>query len=112
MAEWAAAVPDQLVTWVSLDQGDNDSAFFWTYLITALQKIQSELGERSLLLLQSPQPPPIESVLATLINEINHVEDDLTLILDDFHVIENRGVQDAITFLLDHLSLPIASDHC
>ena len=41
--------------------------------------------------------------MATLINEINGVEDDLTLILDDFHVIENRGVQDAITFLLDHL---------
>ncbi|ABW31018.1 tetratricopeptide repeat protein [Acaryochloris marina] len=103
LAEWVAAVPDQLVTWVSLDQGDNDSAFFWAYLITALQKINSGLGERSLSLLQSPQPPPIESVLAILINEINGVEDNLTLILDDFHVIENRGVQEAITFLLDHL---------
>ena len=43
LAEWAAAVPTRPVAWVSLDQSDNDPAFFWTYLITALQKIQPSL---------------------------------------------------------------------
>jgi LuxR family maltose regulon positive regulatory protein len=102
LAEWlAASEPD--AAWVSLDQSDNDPAFFWAYFITALQKIRFEVGERALSLLRSPQPPPIESVLTTLINEINVVEDGFALILDDYHVIDAQPIHSAITFLLDHL---------
>lgn len=105
LAEWVAAAPasERPVAWVSLDQGDNDPAFFWAYFITALQNVQSEVGERALALLHSPQPPPIESVLATLINEINSIEDDFALILDDYHVVDAQPVHSAIAFLLDHL---------
>ncbi|EKU96501.1 ATP-dependent transcriptional regulator [Leptolyngbya sp. PCC 7375] len=103
LAEWVAAVPNRHVAWVSLDQSDNDPTFFWTYLITALQKIQPSLGERSLSLLQSPQPPPIESVLMTLLNELTAVEADLVLILDDYHGIETQTIHSAIGFLINHL---------
>ncbi len=105
LAEWLAATPasERAAAWVSLDQSDNDPALFWAYFIKALQKVQSEVGERALSLLHSPQPPPIESVLTTLINEINAIEDDFALILDDFHVIDAQPVHDGITFLIDHL---------
>lgn len=103
LAEWSAAVPNRPIAWVSLDQGDNDPVFFWTYLITALQQVQSKLGERSLSLLQSPQPPPIESVLMTLLNELTAVEADITLILDDYHAISTPAIHDGIGFLLNHL---------
>ena len=103
LAEWVAAVPTRPVAWVSLDQSDNDSAVFWSYLITALQKIQPGLGEQSLSLLQSPQPPPIESVLMTLLNELTAVEADLVLILDDYHVIKPQAIHHGIGFLLNHL---------
>lgn len=103
LAEWAAAVPTRPVAWVSLDQSDNDPAFFWTYLITALQNIQPSLGERSLSLLQSPQPPPIESVLMTLLNELTAVEAEFVLILDDYHVIGTQAIHGGIGFLLSHL---------
>ncbi|MGB3295746.1 MAG: LuxR C-terminal-related transcriptional regulator [Phormidesmis sp.] len=103
LAEWIAAVPTRPVAWVSLDQSDNDPAVYWTYLITALRKIQPDLGERSLALLQSPQPPPIESVLMTLLNELTTVEDDIVLILDDYHVISTQAIHDGIGFLLSHL---------
>jgi LuxR family transcriptional regulator, maltose regulon positive regulatory protein len=53
--------------------------------------------------LQSPPPPPIESVLTTLINDISAIEDDFALILDDLHVIDAEPVHSAIAFLLDHL---------
>ncbi len=103
LAEWVASVPTRLVAWVSLDQSDNDPTFFWTYLITALKNIQASLGERSLSLLQSPQPPPIESVLMTLLNELTAVEADIALILDDYHVLEAQSIHDGIGFLLNHL---------
>ena len=103
LAEWVAAVPTGPVAWVSLDQSDNDPAVCWIYLITALHKIQPSLGERSLALLQSPQPPPIESVLMTLLNELTAVEEDIVLLLDDYHVIATQAIHDGIGFLLSHL---------
>ncbi|MEM9505179.1 MAG: helix-turn-helix transcriptional regulator, partial [Cyanobacteria bacterium P01_E01_bin.43] len=103
LAEWIAAVHTRPVAWVSLDQSDNDPAVFWSYLITALQKIQPGLGERSLALLQSSQPPPIESVLMTLLNELTAVEADVVLILDDYHAIATPAIHDGMGFLLSHL---------
>jgi LuxR family maltose regulon positive regulatory protein len=105
LAEWLAATPasEQAAAWVSLDQSDNDPALFWAYFITALQTMQSGVSERSLSLLNSPHPLPIELVLTTLINEISAIEDDFALILDDYHVIGAQPVHDGITFLLDHL---------
>ncbi|MEO1297541.1 MAG: LuxR C-terminal-related transcriptional regulator [Cyanobacteria bacterium J06636_16] len=103
LAEWVAAVPTRHVAWVSLDHSDNESAVFWTYLITALHKIQPSLGDQSLSLLQSPQPPSIESVLMTLLNELTAFEEDLVLILDDYHVIEPQAIHHGIGFLLGHL---------
>ena len=105
LAEWLAATPanERPAAWVSLDRSDNDPALFWAYVIAALQTIQSGIGANALSLLRSPQPPPIESVLTILINELTTIEDDIALILDDLHMIDNSLVHDGIAFLLDHL---------
>ena len=99
---WAAPASKPTAAWVSLDQSDNDPAFFWAYFI-ALQRIHPGVGGGALSLLQSPQPQPIESVLTTLINEISAIEGDFVLILDDFHVVDAQPVHSAIGFLLEHL---------
>lgn len=105
LAEWLAADPagGRPAAWVSLDESDNDPARFWTYVVTALRRIRPQVGEGALAALRSPQPPPIESILTTVINEISAIDDDVTLILDDLHAIESRPVHGAIAFLLDHL---------
>jgi LuxR family maltose regulon positive regulatory protein len=86
------------VAWVSLEEADNESVRYLSYLIAALQTIEADTGEDSLALLRSPK-----SVLATLINEIPTISKDFALVLDDYHVIANEVVHDAISFLLDHL---------
>jgi LuxR family transcriptional regulator, maltose regulon positive regulatory protein len=95
-----SAVP---LAWVSLDAGDNDPVRFWSYVLTALDRVQPGLGAPALALLQSPQPPPIEAVLATLLNALSAVRVDMVLALDDYHVIEAHEVQQAMGFLLAHL---------
>ena len=89
LAEWLAAAPpgERPAAWVSLDQGDNHPATFWTYLITALQTVAPGVGAGVLSLLQSPRPPPIETLLAPLLNELGAVSRDVVLVLDDYHVI-------------------------
>jgi LuxR family maltose regulon positive regulatory protein len=91
------------VAWLSLDEGDNDPTRFWIYFISALQLLQSNLGQNALNLLQSPQPPSFELILTMLLNELATFPNDFALILDDYHLIENPAIHTATTFLLDHL---------
>jgi LuxR family maltose regulon positive regulatory protein len=105
LAEWLAAAPagERSAAWLSLDQGDNHPATFWSYLIAALQTAAPGVGAAALALLQSPQPPPIETVLATLLNELGALPTEVVLVLDDYHVVDARDLQDGVAFLLDHL---------
>jgi len=63
----------------------------------------AHIGEGVLSAFQTPQPPPIESVLTGLINEIAAVPEQFALVLDDYHVIGAEAIHSALTFLLDHL---------
>ena len=53
--------------------------------------------------LQSPQPPPAEALLTALINEITAIPESFVLVLDDYHLIDAKPVDDALAFLLEHL---------
>jgi LuxR family maltose regulon positive regulatory protein len=104
LAEWlaVAAADGRSVAWLSLDQRDNDPALFWTYLVAALTTAAAGVGAGALSLLQSLQPPS-EAGLATLLNELDAISNDVVLVLDDYHVIDARDVQDGMAFLLEHL---------
>ncbi len=91
------------MAWLSLDEGDSDPARFLTYLVAALRTIAPNIGEGVLGVLQSPQPPPIESILTALLNEITTIPDHFVLVLDDYHVLDAKPIDHALTFLLDHL---------
>src|SRR6266498_839736 len=102
LSEWIDGC-ERPVAWLSLDEGDNDPTRFLTYLIAALQTIATNIGEGILSVLQSPQPPPIELILTALLNEITTVSDNFILVLDDYHVVDANPIENALTFLLEHL---------
>jgi LuxR family maltose regulon positive regulatory protein len=107
VSEWVAGCerfePKVRVAWLSLDEGDNDPTRFLAYLVAALQTIAANIGAGVLGALQSPQPPPAESILTALLNEITTIPDTFVLVLDDYHVVEAQPVDKALTFLLEHL---------
>jgi LuxR family transcriptional regulator, maltose regulon positive regulatory protein len=70
--EWAATC-QRPTAWLSLDESDNDLTRFLTYIISALQTVAPTFGEAFLGILQSPQPPPAETMLTALLNEINTI---------------------------------------
>ena len=108
LAEWLSARPaapttERSAAWLSLDPGDNHPASFWNYVIAGLRTVAPGVGADALSLLQSPQPPPIHTVLTTLLNDLGALASDMVLVLDDYHVIDAHDVQDEMAFLLDHL---------
>lgn len=102
VSEWVADC-GRSTAWLSLDEADNDLSRFLAYLIAALQTIAENVGEGMLSVLQSPQPLPTETTLTTLLNEIATIPDNFILVLDDYHLIEAKPVDDALIFLLEHL---------
>jgi LuxR family maltose regulon positive regulatory protein len=108
LADWLAAAPadGRSVAWLALDQRDNDPTLFWTYLVAALNTAAPGVGASALSVLRSPQAP-IEAVLTTLLNDLDALADDVVLVLDDYHLIDARDVQDGMAFLLDHRPLQL-----
>ena len=107
LSEWLTgrreSAPPLRVAWLSLQAGDNDLVRFLTYLVAALQTIEANIGETVLGALQSSQPPVMESMLTTLINEIAAIPGCCVLVLDDYHLIEAQPIHDAVAFIIDNL---------
>ncbi len=114
VSEWIGQCKMPAV-WLSLDENDNDLVRFFSYVIAALQQIDTSIGQAVQAMLQSPQPPPIEFLMTALINEISAAEILATeisatpadarrvFVLDDYHLIDTQPIHEALTFLLDHL---------
>jgi len=88
--------------WISLDAGDNDPARFLAYLVEALRSVHPDVGEAVRTALSSPTAPPVEALLPLLVNDLASIREDYILVLDDYHLITDRHVHDALLFILDH----------
>lgn len=101
------------VAWLSLDKDDNREARFLTYMIAALQEADHTIGSEATQLLSVSQTTISELVLTSLVNDLDTVGKDISLVLDDYHVINNPSVHASVVFLLEHcprtLHLVIAS---
>src|SRR5947209_6865913 len=102
VSAWVAGC-DRQVAWLSLDAGENDPRLFLTYLVAALPRVAATIEEGVLGTLQSSQPPPPEAILTALLNEISTLPDHFVLVLDDYHVIDAKPVDLALTYLVEHL---------
>jgi len=105
LSAWASQNTGQ-AAWLSLDEQDNDSIRFWTYVIAALRRSGPRLaavGEAALAMLHSPQPPLLTSALISLLNDLAALTQDTALILDDYHLIREPAIHESLQFMLDHL---------
>ncbi len=92
----------QRIAWLSLEKDDNDLERFLSYVIAAIQEIDERFGLELQTSLQAPQPPPVEILLTMLVNEIDTIENNFSLVLDDYHVITTPAIHHALNFILNH----------
>ncbi len=94
----AKAVP----AWLTLDEDDNDTKRFFTYLCAAIQKAAIPLSEDLSALLQDTGFAAPEALLTLLIGSIAEHEQKVLLVLDDYHAIRNPKIHSLMQFLLAH----------
>ena len=102
LSEWLTQI-DEPVGWYSLDENDNDIGRFLSYIILAIQGIEPNICTTVLNIIRSPDPPPIDTLLAFILNDLACLERNCILVLDDFHLIDNSEVHYALSFLLQYL---------
>jgi LuxR family maltose regulon positive regulatory protein len=102
LSEWSSrsAGARDSTAWVSLDHRDDDPGTFWSYVGAALRSVAPDLGAAAEL--DAPQAPT-QAALAQLLNALQGREQDVQLVLDDYHVITDAVIHEGLAFLLDHL---------
>ena len=105
ISEWVehrrAVGPKTQIAWLSLDQGDNDPNRFIRYVAAAMHAVTPHAGDKIFALRGAP-PGSARPLLTLLLNELAQRTGESVLVLDDYHVIQDRAIHEAIAFLLTH----------
>ncbi len=101
VSEWLHQ-QERPAAWLSLDANDNDPRRFFRYLVAALQTWDSEIGRGALAQLEAPELPQPEALVAELINDVAAGPTPFFLVLDDYHLIQNEWIHQAVGFLAEH----------
>lgn len=102
LAQWARGSDDRRRRgWLSLDASDNDPARFWACAIKAICRASPGVAPRALELIKLGADP--RQVVPTLLDELAGIEHQIALILDDYHVVENRAVHEQVGFVVERM---------
>ncbi|MFW9805085.1 MAG: LuxR C-terminal-related transcriptional regulator, partial [Candidatus Thorarchaeota archaeon] len=93
--------------WLSLDPADDDPGRFFAYFVAALQKVDANLGQEIEGVLRAGELPPGRVISTTLVNDILALEGRFLLVLDDFHVIQDRFILQVLEHLVANLPSPL-----
>ncbi|MCG9681760.1 HTH-type transcriptional regulator MalT [Vibrio sp. Isolate23] len=89
--------------WYSIDESDNDSFRFINYLIQALNKATHNACPNSQKLAEKRQFSSLHSLFSEVFAEIANFHQECYLVLDDYHLISNDDIHEAIRFFLKHM---------
>src|SRR6201991_4582694 len=103
LAQWVSGADDRRRRgWLSLDASDNDPARFWACAIASLDKASPGVAPSAFELIKMGADPR-QVVLPTLLDELAAIDHQIALILDDYHLVENRTVHEQVGFVVERM---------
>ena len=92
--------------WLSLDLDDNDPIRFWRHVAASLDRSRGDESSSLRLdvdrLIRRSSDPPLDQVATAVANRIDDALDDVVLVLDDYHLIDDTNVHAGVRLLLEH----------
>ncbi len=108
VSQWLHKYSDQSC-WLSLDQYDDEPLRFWEYFIGSISSVLPNFGEEAQRFLK-PDTLHFDAAVTALINELSTRDDigtNLSIVLDDFHVVTNASLLQQFSYLIDFLPVNI-----
>jgi LuxR family transcriptional regulator, maltose regulon positive regulatory protein len=102
LVQWLATI-SRSVAWISLEAGDDELPVFVNGLSSALQRVVPDACRASASLLHSPQFPSLREVVPLLVSDLADVPEDVLVVLDDYHLIQQREIHELLQQLIEHL---------
>ncbi|WP_165422879.1 LuxR C-terminal-related transcriptional regulator [Ktedonosporobacter rubrisoli] len=99
LAEWAITT-DLTVSWLSLEEEDNDPAIFFPYLMAALRRCTQEEEKLERAVPAHSWKQAITHLLNDLMRRLEH---DAVIVLDDIHLLTSPEIHTILHFLIEHL---------
>ncbi len=105
LSAWVQAQPpgNPLVAWVSLEEADNDPVRFWSYVLTALDRVQPGNYRELAAYLQAEAQLPLHSVITACLNRLSEQAEPLILVLDDYHLLTDEALHSSLAAFIEHL---------
>lgn len=91
---------DAIVAWLSLDAEDNESGSFAYHLAKAIERASAALGRDAIELLHASGLMPPRNIISALVNAASESENEIFVVLDDYHVVVDGRCHDLIVSLL------------
>jgi LuxR family transcriptional regulator, maltose regulon positive regulatory protein len=91
------------IAWLSLDDDDNDLTRFLIYITAALGTILPHVSDDMMPLLAATPTPPAKVLLTELLNHVIVPGRPVALVLDDYHLLTQPQIHEAVSFFLEHL---------
>ena len=93
----------QVAAWVSLDASDNDPVQLWTHVAMALELAGCRPKDDVATSMAAHGGEVSAGVLPQLLRAMGEMDDDLIILLDDFHVLQDSACHRQVEFLVEHL---------
>jgi LuxR family maltose regulon positive regulatory protein len=91
------------VLWITLDTRDDSLYSFWHCIIFGLYKQMDSCFEDCMNLFYAYSLYPIESIVNLLINSLAKVNNDILIVLDDFHYIQNIDILSSMKSFINRI---------
>ena len=104
VAQWLARSRSPSgAAWLTLDAVHNDPGLLWGHVATALDRAGCPLGDDAAGLVAAHSGDLINGAIPRLLSAMAAMPDEFFLVLDDFHVLQDRACLEQVDFLVEHL---------
>lgn len=100
-AQWLADKPH--VGWYNIDESDNDDFRFIHYFLQAINKATDNACATALKLADKRQYSSLQTLLSNALTEITTFSHPCYLVIDDYHLIDNQTIDQAMRFFIKHM---------
>jgi LuxR family maltose regulon positive regulatory protein len=88
------------VAWLSLDAEDDEPARYFNHLAHGLRQACGNVGTSVIGLTVEASFVPANSLASTLINELVDVDDEVYIFIDDYHLISQASIHEAMSLFI------------